>query len=103
MFQYFFRPSPNGAPPLLEVHVRYKHMYLIEVHNQPDEANCQITGRPKPKKKYIWLNHLWPNQTYTPRPGKTPPYKRTCMLGGGGLWECRGRGTDAGGCTWRTT
>lgn len=30
--------SSNGKPPLLEEHVRYKYMYLIEVHPRPDEG-----------------------------------------------------------------
>jgi len=34
------------TPPLIQVHVLYKHMSLIEVHPLPDAAKGQITGYP---------------------------------------------------------
>jgi len=51
------------TPPLIQVHVLYKDMSLIEVHPCPDEAGRRITGHPMQSVRVRSTRTAWAADT----------------------------------------
>jgi len=101
------KPESVEPPPpsMVEFHVRYKFIYLIDMRPRPDEAKRQTTVHDKKRSKINMIGLQMSQIKIHPplRAGKPPSYNVTCIWGGGrvsrgvrrGLGE-EGRGAGGG-------